>query len=83
MNQVAPFLAVAPIMEPFRELLKKPGGRTVYWDDTLAAIFKSAKETIKNLAAEGLKFYDTSRPTAVLTDYSHQGIGFIVMQQYC
>uniref|UniRef100_A0A0P4VNI8 Reverse transcriptase n=1 Tax=Scylla olivacea TaxID=85551 RepID=A0A0P4VNI8_SCYOL len=82
-NQVAPFLAVAPIMEPFRELLKKPAGKTVYWDNTLDAIFTSAKDTIKNLAAEGLKFYDTSRPTAVLTDYSRQGIGFIVSQQYC
>ena len=82
-NQVAPFLAVAPIMEPFRELLKKPSGKTVYWDDTLGALFTSAKETIKNLAAEGLRYYDTSRPTAVLTDYSRQGIGFLVMQQYC
>ncbi|XP_045101329.1 uncharacterized protein LOC123498232 [Portunus trituberculatus] len=66
-----------------QELLKKPAGRTVYWDETLNAIFTSAKDTIKKLAAEGLKFYDTSRPTAVLTDYSRQGIGFVVSQQYC
>ena len=31
-NQVAPFLAVAPLMEPFRELLKKPATKSVYWD---------------------------------------------------
>ncbi|XP_063859146.1 uncharacterized protein LOC135100114 [Scylla paramamosain] len=47
------------------KLLKKPAGKTVYWDDTLDAI--------KNLAAEGLKFYDTSRPTGIPTDYSRQG----------
>ena len=82
-NQVAPFLAVAPLMEPFRELLRKPSGKTVYWDGTLDAIFRSTKETIGKLAAEGLRYYDTSRPTAVLTDYSRQGLGFIVMQQYC
>ena len=29
-NQVAPFLAVAPLKEPFRELLKKPAAKSVY-----------------------------------------------------
>ena len=28
-NQLAPFLATAPIMEPFRDLLKKPVGKRV------------------------------------------------------
>ncbi|KAG0726343.1 hypothetical protein GWK47_036808 [Chionoecetes opilio] len=41
------------------------------------------KDTIGRLAAEGLRYYDVSRPTAVLTDYSRQGIGFLVLQQYC
>jgi len=34
-NQLAPFLATAPIMEPFRELLQKPQGKRVYWDSQL------------------------------------------------
>lgn len=29
-NQLAPFLTTAPIMEPFRELLRKPQGKKVY-----------------------------------------------------
>ncbi|KAK3885183.1 hypothetical protein Pcinc_009086 [Petrolisthes cinctipes] len=70
-------------MEPFRELLKKPNGKGEYWDNTLASIFKSTKETIRRLAVEGLRYYDTSCPTIVLTDYSRQGKGFLVMQQYC
>lgn len=37
----------------------------------------------KNTSINLCMFYDTSRPTAVLTDYSRQGLGFIVMQQYC
>ncbi|KAG0718160.1 Retrovirus-related Pol polyprotein from transposon gypsy [Chionoecetes opilio] len=36
-------LAVAPVMEPFRELLKKPGGKAVYWDKQLEALFTSPK----------------------------------------
>ena len=29
-NQVAPFIATAPIMEPFRDLLKHPASKKVY-----------------------------------------------------
>lgn len=60
-NQVAPFLAVTPIMEHFRELLKKPAGKVVYWKEHLEAIFLSAKETIRRLTAEGLRHYTMSR----------------------
>lgn len=34
-NQLAPFLVTAPVMELFRDLLKKPLGRKVYGDDQL------------------------------------------------
>ena len=30
-NQIAPFLATAPIMTPFRDLLNNPTGKKVYW----------------------------------------------------
>lgn len=38
-NQLAPFLAMAPIMEPFRELLRKPQFKRVYWDKNLQEKF--------------------------------------------
>ncbi|KAG0710073.1 hypothetical protein GWK47_023548 [Chionoecetes opilio] len=82
-NQVCALPGGRPCLEPFRGLLKKPGGKAVYWDKQLEALFTSAKDTIGGLAAEGLRFYDVSRPTAVLTDYSPPGIGFLVLQQYC
>ena len=68
-NQVAPFL------------LRSPSGKAVYWNMQLEVLYTSAKDTIGQLAAEGLCFYDVLCPTAVLTDYSHQAIGFL--QQYC
>ena len=36
-NQVAPFLATAPVMAPFRDLLKPSNatGKKVYWDSEL------------------------------------------------
>ncbi|ROT77985.1 hypothetical protein C7M84_003304 [Penaeus vannamei] len=75
-NQVAPFIVVAPFKDPFRELLKKPVAKLVDWDEQLQAIFSSVKDTIEDLAAVRLRYYDVSRPTAVFTDYSCQGAGF-------
>ena len=82
-NQLAPFLATAPIMEPFRDLLKKPTGRKVYWDEQLQQKLNQAKETICELAKNGLAFYDRTRPTAAITDWSKEGVGFVILQQYC
>ena len=45
-NQLAPFLATAPIMNSFRELLKKPTGKQVYWDEQLRRKFHQAQDTI-------------------------------------
>ncbi|XP_070000756.1 retrovirus-related Pol polyprotein from transposon 412 [Penaeus vannamei] len=58
------------------ELLKKPVAKLVDWDEQLQAIFSSVKDTIEDLAAVRLRYYDVSRPTAVFTDYSCQGAGF-------
>ena len=82
-NQLAPFLATAPIMEPFRDLLKKPTGKKVYWDELLKQKLEQAKDVICRLAKDGLAYYDRSRPTAVITDWSKEGLGFIILQQHC
>ena len=82
-NQLAPFLATAPIMAPFRELLKKPVSKNVYWDGQLEAKFAQAKEVICQLAKDGLAYFDCSRPTTAITDWSRDGIGFVILQQYC
>ena len=82
-NQLAPFLATAPIMAPFRDLLKKPTGKSCYWDEQLEAKLTQAKEVICQLAKDGLSYFDCSRPTIAMTDWSKEGIGFIVLQQFC
>ena len=82
-NQLTPFLATAPVMEPFRELLKKSTTKQVYWDDQLSHRFLQAHNTICQLARQGLVYYDKTRPMAAVTDLSREGIGFVVLQQYC
>ena len=83
-NQVAPFLATAPVMAPFRDLLKPSNatGKKVYWDSELQQLFESTKSDISELASRGLAYYDTNRRTAVITDWSKKGIGFVIMQKH-
>jgi len=45
--------------------------------------FTQAKEAISYLARKGLAYYDKTRPTIAITDWCKEGIGFVVMQQYC
>ena len=82
-NQLAPFLATAPVMAPFRDLLKKSANKQVYWDDHLQQKFEESKKVLCQLAKDGLAYFDCARPTMAVTDWSKDGIGFIVMQQYC
>ena len=55
-NQVATFLAAAPIMAPFRDLLKPSNatGKKTYWDSELQQLFESTKSDISKLASRGL-----------------------------
>ena len=82
-NQMAPFLAVSPLMQPFRDLLKPTATKKVYWDEHLQGLFNQVRDTICSMAADGLAYFDKSRRTAVLTDWSRTGIGFVVLQQHC
>ena len=82
-NQVAPFMATAPIMEPFRALLKDPQSKHVYWDEHLKKKFEEVKSVVCKLIKRGLQYYDKDKPTALLTDWSKTGVGFVVLQQHC
>ncbi|XP_066975344.1 uncharacterized protein [Macrobrachium rosenbergii] len=70
-------------MEPFRDLLRKPTGKNVYWDSQLCHKPRQAQEVICQLAKNGLAYYDKTRPTIIMTHWSKEGFGFVVLQQYC
>ena len=78
-------LATAPVMAPFRDLLKPSNAtaKKVYWDSELQQLFESTKSDISELVSRGLAYYDTNRRTAVITDWSKKGIGFVIMQKHC
>ena len=68
-------------MNPFRELIKPKN--PFYWDEALEDLFKKSKSHITKLVKQGVSTFDISRPTCVQTDWSQQGVGFLLLQKYC
>ena len=80
-NQVSYAFAQAPVMSPFRDLLKHKG--KFYWDDCLENLFQSSKKEIIKSIEEGVKTFEPNRPTCLTTDWSKTGIGFTLLQKHC
>ena len=84
-NQLAPFIATASIMAPFRDLLKSSDlkGRKVFWDGQLQEAFAKSKVALCEVAEKGLTYFDMKKETILITDWSNVGIGFVLMQKHC
>ena len=80
-NQLAWAYSVSPIMQPFKELVKANSKFT--WDESLEKTFNYSKEKIVNLVEEGTRTFDTRHRTCLQTDWSKDGIGYLLLQQYC
>ena len=81
MNQVSNYYATQPHLAPFRELMKK--NMKWYWDDVLQQLFEQSRIYISKKIQEGITRYDITKWTAVMTDWSRQGLGFVMCQKYC
>ena len=68
-------------MVPFRDLVRPKAAFN--WTKELEALFQEAKERIIAQVREGVRSYDISRPTCVQTDWSKEGIGYLLLQKYC
>ena len=80
-NQVAYAFSMADEMSPYRDLLKT--GRNWYWDETLDGLFAKSKGEIVKLVEKGVHAFEMGRPTCLATDWSKDGIGFILLQKFC
>ena len=80
-NQVAWAYSLAPIMAPFREMIKP--NKNFYWDSELDRIFEESKKTIVDLVINGVQSFEISRPTCLQTDWSKDGIGYVLLQKHC
>ena len=83
-NQVAYSFAQAKTMAPFRDLLSTtPKKKKFYWDDTLENLFQDSKEKIIHQILDGVKAFETHRPTCIASDWCKLGIGFFLLQKHC
>ena len=80
-NQIAWAYAISTIMEPFRELIKP--NRTFYWDENLTMIFEKSKKLLIDMVKDGIRNFDTARRTCLQTDWSKEGMGYLLLQKYC
>ena len=67
-------------MLPFRELLKQ---KKWYWDTTLDNLFEKSKQAIIQQIEKGVRSFELHRPTCLATDWSKDGVGFVLLQKFC
>ena len=80
-NQGAYAFSVAREMKPFRHLLK-PSTKFV-WTEELQRAFEESKNVMLTAMKDGVRLFDPTRPTNLATDWSIDGIGFILRQKHC
>ena len=52
-------------------------------DESLQHAFEESKAVIISDIEEGVRIFDTSKPTCLTTDWSKTGIGFWLLQKHC
>ena len=80
-NQVAYTFSMTERMSPLRSLLKPD--TPFQWDDTLQKLFEESKTVILDEICRGVKIFDKTKPTCLVTDWSKDGIGFWLLQKHC
>ena len=73
--------SVADVMLPNRDLLKP--NSIWYWDETLDDVFAKSKQEIAKLVEHGVHSFELECPTCLATDWSKNGVGFLLFQKYC
>ena len=66
---------------PFHELLVKDADYVSI--ARLQATFDFSSQSIADKVLEGVKTFVTRRTTALVTDWSKEGIGFVLLQKVC
>ena len=68
-------------MALFRDMVR-PNPK-FHWNDQLKHLFTKAKHRIIDQVREGVRSYDTQRRTCIQTDWSKEGLGYLLLQKYC
>ena len=80
-NQVSWAHATSSDMAPFRDLIKPK--TKFYWDERLDKIFSKSKQQLIHQVEAGVRSFEVDRPTCLQTDWSKEGMGYLLLQQHC
>ena len=80
-NQVSHYVQLREMMSPFREFLSPKVKFNL--DAELDALFEESKKQIVEAIHEGVKIFDVRRRTCLRTDWSKNGIGYLLSQKHC
>ena len=67
-------------MQPFRDLVK-PNSK-FHWDETLDKLFQDWKALLITAVEEGIRSFDINRRTCLQTDWSKEGISYLLLQKH-
>jgi hypothetical protein len=81
LQQVAYCYAISPAVAKIRHLLKP--SETWNWTEDINNVFEEAKKVIAEKVEEGVKLYNPTLHTGLLTDWGQGGIGHILCQKHC
>ena len=79
-NQVAWAYSLGPVMLPFRDLVKRDSH--FVWDKSLGDAFKYSKIVIVDLVKKGISTFEKNRVPCLTSDWSKEGMGFLLLQKY-
>lgn len=80
-TQVSHYAQLRDMMSPFRKFLSPK--EQFIWTDELDDIFQQSKMRIVEAIREGVKIFDINRHTCLRTDWSKEGIGYLLAQKHC
>ena len=80
-QQVSYATAVAPLLLPFRKLLKDD--IPWEWTSELQQTFMATRELLAERIEEGIKIFDPYKITMVLSDWCKHGVGYNLAQKHC
>lgn len=80
-NQVSYAFSMTDRMLPFRQLLKP--STPFKWESIPDDLFQESKAVIINEIENGVRIFDPTKPTCLVTDWSENGIGFWLFQKHC
>ena len=78
---LAPRIGLTSKKKKIRDLIKP--NMKFFWDASIDKIFQDSKTEIINAVKSGVASFDTKRHTCLQTDWSKDGIGYLLLQQHC